>query len=311
MSKSSVWIAVLIAASMLLAAQPSEAVPLSFESSFEFERPSGIAFDPVTGTLFVSNGLGTNSRVWQVTTEGAIIGEWRSGLPVVNGLSFLPNGNLLLASHGEPNIVEFTTAGELVPGGIAFDSRVFGAGDVDGVIYNPFTDTLFLASDDFRTIFEATVAGVFLSSFRTDLILTGFNEPEGITYNPLNGNLWVVDDFDEHPSQPPGTGSLYEVTTDGRLVSSFDFKPTGLMDAEGITVDPLNQLVYVAFDRQNAIGVFSWHPTLLAEDPDPSTVPEPGVPVFLLAAGVGLIWQARRARSSVRPRRPSGFEQMS
>ena len=321
------WSAVFVfmVMALLSVAPPAHAtgtIPLTFESSFTFhptlaEDPDALAFNPDTGTLFVAIGHATNSKVYEVTTSGTILQQWQSGYSLITGLAFLPNGNLLLGTRQSgDNVVEFTTDGTPVPGGVSFNSVSFGAGDIGDITYNPFTGTIFIVSDDFRRVFEVALNGTFLRSFSTHtLTVVGSTEPfslkdpEGLTYNPLNGNLWITSDFDNRFGQAPGSGTVYEVTLDGVLLASFDFRPTGFGDAEGIAVDPVNRMVYVAFDNERAIGVYRWQPAVLT---DPSLLAGSGTsPAVAAAPDGGAVFAWRGPDERIRARRRSSAGALS
>ena len=243
-----------LAAAIALCFVPGKAygINITFERSFSFNGPDGITFDPNSGHLFVV-------QEDEIVTKMTISGEFLSSFTVPNldldGLSLLPNGNLLLAHNpnGEDKLIEFTTDGVVVSDGINISLDAI-SNDPDGVIFNPVTETIFLADQTDKTIYEISTEGNLLSKINTLAFNPNFDNPEGITVDPLSGNLLVVDDAG-------GTNSLYEITPTGKLVSSINLlNLSNLDDPEGITIDGATRTLYVAFDKGgengDQIGVF-------------------------------------------------------
>ena len=257
-------LAVLALAAVGLSAPEAKAISITFDSSFAFQGPDGVAFDSASGNLFIADG----TTITQTTTAGGFVSSFS---PVANGdiqgLDVLPNGNLLLSdqssnnSLGAPALLEFTKAGAAVPAGINIIIQP-PSGDADGVAFNAGTGTIFTADDVDETIYEfATAGGAPLSSFLTTAIDAAFDEPEGITVDPLTGNLLVVDDGG-------GTSSLYELTTTGDLVMTVDLAAlTGFGDPEGVAIDRANNKLYVAFADDNKVAQFS-----IAAVPEPTMI---------------------------------------
>ncbi|MEB3278099.1 MAG: PEP-CTERM sorting domain-containing protein [Lyngbya sp.] len=264
--------------------QASQAVSLrfldSFAAPFDPDRGNiddGMAFDPQSGNLFISD----DDFVVQVTTDGTLISSFiPQGLDKVHGLSFLPNGNLLLSDIDKERVVEFTTDGTRVNGGINIKVNP-PSGTPDGVIYNPFTNTIFVTDDPDEAIYEFSLTGTLLSQINTRSVFPDFDEPEGITVDPLTGNLLIVDDSG-------GTNSLYEVTTTGKLISQIDlFALTGFTDPEAVTIDRKTNRLYVAFEEESRIGIF-----------EVKAVPEPGT-IFGSLTALGMSAALRKKRKSL------------
>jgi hypothetical protein len=125
--------------------------------------PSGLAYDPATGTLYL-----VDSEVDEVTPRGAA-NMWALNL---DG-SLKPNGAISLYGY--------TTE----PTGIAFD---------------PATGKMYITDDDTFNIYVTNVANpsVKLSQFATKPL--GGDDPEEVSFNPVNGHLYIANGSDiAHP----------------------------------------------------------------------------------------------------------------
>ena len=271
--KSGVWLATLICVVFL--PLQAQALSLSFVSAFDFEDPDGVAFDPMSGNLFVVSGA-PDSTVTEVTTTGGVVSSFpTTGFPGVQGISINPGivNTLLVPSQDDIDsaVGEFTKAGVFVPSppGIGFPIGGISE-DADGIIFHTPRNSIFTADDADEAIYEFSTAGVLLNTILTEMIDPDFDEPHGITFDPLTGNLLVVDD---------GTSSLFELTPTGGFVMKTDLLAlSGFDDPEGVTIDRANNKLYVAFTNEGKIGEFN----IINSVPVPSTI-------LLLGAG-GLAW---------------------
>jgi hypothetical protein len=87
--------------------------------------PEDIAYNPVTGTLFVGHDFpnATPDILLEYTLDGVLVSSSTS-VPGVGGLCALPNGNLLTTNGN--TIQEVDTAGNPVPGGIFVTLPAYG-----------------------------------------------------------------------------------------------------------------------------------------------------------------------------------------
>jgi hypothetical protein len=134
-------------------------------------------------------------------------------------------------------------------------------GEPTGVAFDPGATPddrrFFISDDDLDRVFEVDpgVDGRFgggddtVQSFATD---SYSNDPEGITYNPTNGYLYIVD----------GLGrSVHAVDpSDGEdEVSSFDVSIAGLIQPEGIAYNPDGDTLFVLDSQTAAVAEIAIH----------------------------------------------------
>ena len=287
------------------------ATTLNLVASFDFTDPGstspsvtpdrglqgdGITYNATTGTLFVARTddpdgqTGPQPRVQSVlqfNTDGTYINEFAfSAAQVPAGITTLPNGNLLIASPNpiaggafDGKIIEVTTTGTVVAGGINFDlPDAFNSreqrGLVVGVAYSPAyaTNNRFRSKDASilvitsrsQEIVEFDLAGNIIASL--DLSKYGVTAPQGLAINPANGNIFVTDEA----ATSGGTNKIYEISPlrdelavsarntqlprFGSLVSVIDTQAAfGLTDPEDVTFGSDGKL-YAVFDGDDAAG---------------------------------------------------------
>ncbi len=209
-------------------------------------HPSG----PVTG------GLGT--VLGSFTPPGG-------GLPV--GIEHDGNGDLWLTEISNDEVILMDDTGTLISSFSYLPNTANGIGvTVDGTGDIRLTDT---TDDD---VDSYTTAGVYGSSFDVSGE-TPF--PEGITYNPDTGNLYVVDG-----SGGAGAEGVAEYMPDGTLVMYHSIA-TGSTD--GIAYDP-NRCNYWVYDSPTDT-VTHYDPAFAVIESFPGT----GTAGFANGEGVGVI----------------------
>src|SRR4051794_35553390 len=125
--------------------------------------PSGLAYDPATGTLYL-----VDSEVDEVTPRGAV-NMWALNL---DG-TLKPNGTISLFGYTSE------------PTGAAFD---------------PATGKMYITDDDTFNVYVTNVANptVKLAQFATKPL--GGDDPEEVAFNPVNGHLYIANGSDiAHP----------------------------------------------------------------------------------------------------------------
>ncbi|MBD2206809.1 SdiA-regulated domain-containing protein [Calothrix sp. FACHB-1219] len=121
-------------------------------------------------------------------------------------------------------------------------SAINYSNETTGIAYNPANRFLYITDDNKRLVYQVN-PGADGNYNTADDIVTSFStaswgtatdnsddhDPEDIAYSAKTNTLFVVD----------GAGSqVYEVTTNGTLLNTFDTEIIGLHDPEGIAIDP-------------------------------------------------------------------------
>ena len=257
----------------------------SFQSSliqtinaFQWSPPSpdssGVVYLPASDTLMVVDGevnempIYAGANVFEATLQGNLIGTWNT-LSFSNeptGISVNPaNGHLFISQDTPPKVVY-----ELDPGpdgfyGTSDDNIVssvitanFGSNDPEGVTYATGLNVLFIADGVNSEIYRVDPGsnGIFdgvppagddqVTSF--DTFSLGLEDPEGVAYNPDNGNLYLAG-----KTRNIGTrnfDTLLEVTTNGVLVQLIDVSAANANKLSGVgygpsSVDPNLRVIYI------------------------------------------------------------------
>ncbi|MHC4499791.1 MAG: Ig-like domain-containing protein, partial [Planctomycetota bacterium] len=167
------------------------------------DEPTGVTLNPFNGHLFFSDDTGTRS-IYELN-------------PGPDGL--------------------YDTSDDIIT---SFATDNFGSHDPEGVTYanEQGVDVLYIADGVNREVYRVDPGGngIFdgvddqVTSFDTAGL--GLGDPEGIAFNPDNGNLYVV-------GSPSGT--LFEITTDGALVQTIDISAANAVQPAGLAYAPNSQ----------------------------------------------------------------------
>jgi uncharacterized protein YjiK len=186
--------------------------------------PAGLAYLPLSATLMFSdceveekvNGITqfAGANLWETTLNGSVI----------------RTANI---SHVAPTLVPMTNE----PSGVAwnpFNGHFYFSDDDAYEVYdlNPGADGLVGTSDDTWTSF--------------DTLAIGSVDPEGVTIDTWNNQIYVVD----------GTNrEIYQFTVTGSLVSHFDVASMGVTDPEGVEFNPDSGTLFILSSSSNRVIV--------------------------------------------------------
>ncbi|MCC6166182.1 MAG: tandem-95 repeat protein [Caldilineaceae bacterium] len=237
--------------------------------------PSGIAYIPASNTLLAGDGeveetvtisqsgqltdvtLYAGVNMWHITPAGAVVSTWTtlsfSDEPVGLALNSA-NGHLFVSDDTGSRIVyEVDPGADGIYGngndvitsfvtGTFGGSQGFGSLDPEGLDYAADLGVLFIVDGTNNQVYRVSpgINAVFdgvppagddqVTDF--DIAILGVTEPEGIAYNPDTGNLFIVGSNDD---------LLFEVTTAGVLVQTYDLSALQATSLAGLTLAPGSQ----------------------------------------------------------------------
>jgi DNA-binding beta-propeller fold protein YncE len=175
------------------------------------------------------------------------------------GITYLRLRDRLLMSDSEvnempiftgANLFETTLAGELV----ATSTTLSFSSEPTGLAVNPANGHLFVSDDNARVVFEVDPgpdgrygsADDLISSFDTTAF--GSDDPEGVTYDSLEGLLYIADGVDAAIYRvDPGPNGVFDgiPPTGDDGVDSFAVDSLGVTDPEGLAFNSDNGNLYV------------------------------------------------------------------
>ncbi|MDN3511458.1 MAG: hypothetical protein NG784_09135 [Candidatus Jettenia sp.] len=158
-------------------------------------------------------------------------------------------GKIIELSFTQPALIAATNTTSLIR---TIDTSKFSppSPDPSGIIYLPFSNRLLISDgevDEVRdfanvNLFEMSLAGNLFDTLST---ISFSGEPAGITMNPDNRHLFIADDVERKIFElDPGPDEKYN-TSDDRL-TSFDTRPFGSTDPEGIAYDTSQGVLFIA-----------------------------------------------------------------
>jgi hypothetical protein len=216
--------------------------------------PSGLTYDPTTSRLIIADGeveemsIFAGVNLFQATLGGTLVatGDTMDYSIEPVGLAFNALNKHLFVSDDDAREVFEVVAGNDGKFGTSddvvthFDTVVFGCDDPEGIAYDSANNALFLIDGTGRKVFRVGVGpnGKFdgVPSKGGDDVISQFDvgaygpqDPEGITWNPGSGTLYIVDD---------GSELIVEITTSGTLVRKISFAQANLTGGAGIEFAP-------------------------------------------------------------------------
>lgn len=232
-----------LAALAALAAVPAQGAELTLLRSFAADGPSGLAYDPGRCALWIVNETRT---VRLVTLWGEEMQSFRAELPRVDAIA-MEGGNLLL-SDGNGTYQRVDTEGRALAAPFRLTE---GFVDTDGLFWDDALSEYWITDDSLSSVVRVGADGEVRQRLDGLSQTPPMVEPQGLTRDPVSGNLLVVDDAD-------ASDSLFEFSADGRLLDVVSLAVGGLRDAEGISIQPDTSTLFVAYDDGDRVAVFHY-----------------------------------------------------
>lgn len=229
----------------LLVSGPVTALELQLLRTFPADGPSGLAYDRSYCALWVANETAT---VRLVDLWGNEVRSFDAPLHRVDAVAI--EGDHLLISDGSGLYQRVTRDGVAMgePFRLSLQLR-----DTDGLYVDNTSSDYWVADDTAAEVVQIRQDGTTVRRLIGYMQSPQLMEPQGITQDPVNGTILVVDDAD-------ASDSLFEFSADGvlRSVTPLAFAGT---DAEGVTINSEGSQIFVAFDEGSMIAVFDYTPT--------------------------------------------------
>lgn len=242
----------------LLAATSCWSADLSLLHAFSHPGPSGLAYDDQYCGIWVANETRT---IKLITPWGDEIMRFEAELSRVDAIAI--EGNELILSDGNGLYQRVDRMGTVKTEPYRLSGFLM---DTDGLFVDNTTHDYWVADDSIAKLVRVSGDGTISQTLDGATQTPQLMEPQGITIDPVSGNLLVVDDAD-------ASDSLFEFSAEGELLDVIPLALGG-RDAEGITVQPDTSTVFVAYDDGDMIAAFQYEPTLTAnnfnDDPQPS-----------------------------------------
>ncbi|UJS18672.1 MAG: hypothetical protein L3J17_06365 [Candidatus Jettenia sp.] len=149
----------------------------------------------------------------------------------------------------QPPVVAATSNATLVR---TIDTSIFSppSPDPSGITYLPSSNSLLMCDGEVdemsifagANLFEASLTGNLLDTLST---MSFSDEPVGITINPANRHLFISDDVVRKVFElDPGPDGKYDTSDD--ILTSFNTRPFGSTDPEGIAYDTSQGVLFIA-----------------------------------------------------------------
>lgn len=248
-------------------------------SAARFNEPSGIAYDPVDKALYICDSK--NFAIRRMTSAGVVTTiagsslEGRrdgtgsdAGFSHPQGIAYDSRDGALYVADGNNNeIRRVTTAGLVttVAGGREGFADGTGAGarfsGPAGIAYDALDGNLYVADSGNERVrrvtpdgITTTFAGGSNASFIGPKAMSRWGVPVGITWDPIDGSLYVVDLFFSTVRRVSPQGVVSNIAGDGST-GSYDgvYEGAEFNRPVGIAADPATGFLYVADFGNNLV----------------------------------------------------------
>jgi hypothetical protein len=216
---------------------------------------SGVAYVPSRNSLMVVDGEVEETisgithfegaNVWELTRGGSFVRAANISpvSPTVVPMSDEPTGIAWNPNNGHYYVTDDTGSidvYDLNPGAdgligtsddtwVGYSLSSFGVADAEGIAYDTWNNTLFIADGVNREVYHITLTGGLIDHF--DVLTYGVEDPEAVEFNPFTGTLYVM-------SSNRSTGVIAETTTSGQLIQTIDISAANIRTAAGLAYGP-------------------------------------------------------------------------
>ena len=209
--------------------------------------PSGISYNPTTDRLIISDGevdempLYAGANIYRATRAGGLVGT-ATTLPWSNeptDVAFNPTtGETYYSDDDKKSLFVQPAAGGEPPKSAIFKTSTFGLTDPEGVAYDPNHNWIWASDGVGSQVFklEPGPNGMFNGvppggddiATQYDLLKYGATDTEAIEYDAVRDTVVVLDD----------NNTIFELDTNGSLLTTIDTTAADVTKAAGITIAP-------------------------------------------------------------------------
>ncbi|WP_342076887.1 hypothetical protein [Yoonia sp. SS1-5] len=246
-----------ILTSLIALGTSAPALELTYQDSYDLNRPASLDYDPTFCGLWIAN---EGPEVILVTLQGEELRRFDSDLTRIKAVTL--EGDNLLVADGLGGFQRLTKDGTALADPFRSDLQW---ADTEGLAIDA-DGSVIMVEDDPERMTWLRPDGTVIRQINTLDMDPPLTEAQGIARDPRTGYLLIVDDWE-------GSNSLYEFDAEGRLLGTTSLLPYG-QDPEGIAIRPGSNQLFIAFDGGASIASFDYQPTLPQGAPALPSVPD-------------------------------------
>jgi len=205
----------------------------------DLSEPSGLAYNPATGTLFTVRD-GKSGKIYELTTAGKVVRTIKTSSQDIEAITInIRHDTLLVAEEQNRTIAKYTLAGHLA-GKIAVPISATGSNGLEGIAIHPRTGHIFVVNEKHpRLLMEMTPSGRQVAAHHIGYA----KDLSGLCFNEQTNHLMLL----SHESR-----MLFEIDLSGNKVSSWKLP---VEKAEGVAMDEAGR-VYIVCDKTSKLYIF-------------------------------------------------------
>ncbi|MDW4549725.1 Calx-beta domain-containing protein [Defluviimonas sp. D31] len=189
-----------------------------FTTSWGMTDPSGIVYNPLTGTLMMSDSevdeapFSRANNFFSVSLDGQLQSSFALPYTVEpTGLAIDAANGRMFVTDDDNYIMYVVDANDPTKVLWQFDTKPLGGLDPEDVAFDPVSGHLFIVNGDQRTIIEVDQAGTQV--FNSFSLPTSIMDPEALAYDPDAGVFYVGGGFSD---------LIWKVDNTGRILETID-----------------------------------------------------------------------------------------
>lgn len=218
----------------------SDNLKLLASYSLKVKEPSGLSLSLDKKSLWTVSDEG--GRVYQVSLEGEILRQFKTGLKDLEGIAVLDDSSLAVVSERTLQLRTFGMDGERRSEGV-IDLAKGGNNGPEALDYDPKEERYFVMKE------KSPGMLIVLDKEMQELSRTEIHFAEdysSIAHEPVRDHLWLLSDQ---------SGNVHVVDHQLNVMAEFS---ESVPQAEGIAVDYENRRMYLVSDKEERLYVFEF-----------------------------------------------------